>query len=174
MSKQSSVLPPGVYFGNVTEDGEASGGWIVGRFALAGSLQNTANVEVKVSHHEGYCENGATANRTAWTLSFLVSGECVYFFKDGGGVWVALSLMRKEYVIWAPGVLHHLHVPKRSQMVVVRWPSPVGGWKDKVRGPKPDACSAGMQAARALSSLLRKGHGQQPKVKSGSARSRRR
>ncbi|MBM4028542.1 MAG: hypothetical protein FJ280_24575 [Planctomycetes bacterium] len=127
----------GIYWADAVSDGEPYGGWFIGAFIAEAARRSTA-VEVKFSRHEEpYQEEGATANRTATSLSINISGACEYRFrKQAQGEWITVPLTRRgQYVIWPPGVLHSLRVSECCEMVVIRWPS--AGRSDKIPGPDP-------------------------------------
>jgi hypothetical protein len=133
---------PRLHAGNAIDDGRPHGrprgGWFVGSFMDRDSACHSTDVEVKFSRHSRpYVEAGSTANRTATSLSIVVSGSCIYKFrKKRGGHWKPVALSEPgAYVLWLPGVYHSLRVPAQCEMVVVRWPSP--GQIDKIPGPNP-------------------------------------
>lgn len=118
--------PPGdIVWGNAFEDGSqgARGGWFVGHFldASAGPAASQA-VEVKWGTHKaGAVKAIEGVNRTATTLSILVSGRFRLDFPNHGcGV-----VLEKpgDYAIWDAGVSHRWRVIEDAVIVTVRWPS---------------------------------------------------
>lgn len=144
------ALPTFVELGQALADGEAFGGWFVGAFVTPDCLRRNGGVEVKFSRHEQpFAEPGSTANRTSTSLAIHVSGEFTYFFRSSSrGEWLRRTLKSPgEYAIWPPGVFHSLHVPEKSEMIVVRWPSV--GRHDKIHGPAPSGPRSRAAASKA-------------------------
>ncbi len=114
-----------VYNGRAAEDGGLVGrrGWFVGHFTgPQAGLAYTRDVEIKWGvHPAGESKTSTAANRSATTLSILVSGAFRVVFPEDG---LEVNLVDPgDYVVWAPGVAHTWQALKETTILTVRWPS---------------------------------------------------
>ncbi|HYB99183.1 MAG TPA: hypothetical protein VEC57_08590 [Candidatus Limnocylindrales bacterium] len=107
--------------GNCAKDRHGERGWFIGHFFQGSDdLRATDDVEVKwASHPAGDTRPSWSRNRTATTVSVLVSGRFRIRFADGEVVLCEPG----DYALWAPGVAHHWVAEEESTIVTVRWPS---------------------------------------------------
>ncbi|HYC57161.1 MAG TPA: signal peptidase I [Candidatus Binatia bacterium] len=110
--------------GNCRKDDAGERGWFVGHFfGDGGDLRFTTDVEVKwATHPAGDTRPAWSRNRTATTISILISGRFRVSFAGGDVVLCEQG----DYVLWAAGVPHHWVAEEESTIVTVRWPSLAG------------------------------------------------
>lgn len=111
--------------GNAVDDGSKAGrgGWFIGHFVAPGAGPATTDmVEVKWGvHAAGETKAAPGVNRTATTMSLLVSGRFRLDFPSHGR---SITLARPgDYAVWAPGVSHRWRVLEHAVVITVRWPS---------------------------------------------------
>jgi hypothetical protein len=111
--------------GNALDEGAQAGrrGWFVGHFLTpASGPAATDMVEVKWGvHAAGETKAAPGVNRTATTMSLLVSGRFRLDFPSHGR---SITLARPgDYAVWAPGVSHRWRVLEDAVVITVRWPS---------------------------------------------------
>ncbi len=123
MTGESGGGMAGVTTGRAADAG-ATGGWFVGHFVPDEARRSSA-VEVKWGVHPAGERNagGFVANRTATTLSVLVSGAFRLRFRAGAEVETVDLLAPGQYALWPPGLPHDWEAVADSVVLTVRWPS---------------------------------------------------
>jgi hypothetical protein len=114
-----------IYAGNAAAEGAQDGrrGWFLGHFrAPESGLPHSEEVEMKWGiHRQGEEKTALAANRTAFTLSILISGAfSVWFPAQAREV---LLTDAGDYVLFAPGVAHTWRALEDTVILSVRWPS---------------------------------------------------
>src|SRR5437764_10896536 len=114
-----------VSIGNAATESQKAGGWFIGHFIADDPLRKTADVEVKWGIHPKGQKNhgGFLSNRTAKTMSVLVSGNFRLWFRDGDTVEQIDLDAPGKYALWMPGVPHDWEALQDSVVLTVRWPS---------------------------------------------------
>lgn len=96
-------------------------GWLMGHFVREPGFRNE-HVEVKWStHKKGWAKGFAAANRSAKSLSVLISGRFILTFPDDNKE-IVLS-KPGDYCFWSEGVQHSSAAPEESVVLTIRWPS---------------------------------------------------
>ena len=102
-------------------------GWFIGHFIQEDDLQYSADVEVKWANHvKGEANAGGFVfNRTAKTLSMLVSGRFRIILSPDSKAWVKEFELRDsgDYLLWSNLVKHTWIAIEDSVILTVRWPS---------------------------------------------------
>ena len=110
--------------GNASLDGLNSKGWFIGHFIADDSLRRSNDVEVKwASHPKGESNGSFAANRTATTMSILISGKFNISFRDEGERDDVLLVNAGDYALWPPLLEHDWTAVEDSVVLTVRWPS---------------------------------------------------
>ena len=110
--------------GNAVAD--ANRGWFVGQFVSeSGGLRRRNDFEVKWGiHPKGERKVGEWAlNEVSTSISILIEGEFLLWFKVGGEVREVRLKDRGDYVIWDPGVAHSWQAPIDCIILTMRCPS---------------------------------------------------
>ncbi len=96
-------------------------GWILGHFISEPVFRNE-HVEVKWStHRKGWAKGFAAANKSAKSVSVLISGRFVLMFPDEGREVVLFK--PGDYCFWSEGVHHSSAALEESVVLTIRWPS---------------------------------------------------
>lgn len=115
----------GVLSTNAAELGKGKGGWFIGHFITEDALRKTSDVEVKWGvHARGEKNEGFAANKTAHTMSVLISGRFhMTFRRDGQGSQEVTLANPGDFALWLPGVEHNWEAVEPTVILTVRWPS---------------------------------------------------
>ena len=114
----------GVSTGNCERNPPERKGWLVGRFIDEDPLRRTDAVEIKWGSHRRGERNGAFfANRTATSVSILVSGRFRLVFRSGEETETVVLAEKGDYAAWGPGVYHDWEAEEDCEVLTVRWPS---------------------------------------------------
>lgn len=97
-------------------------GWFVGHFQAGAACQT--DVELKWgTHSKGTADRVPTANRSATSLTVLLSGRIEYEFDDGEETERLCLSEPGDFVLWPPKVAHTWVAINDSVALTVRWPS---------------------------------------------------
>ena len=104
---------------------EKRGGWFIGHFIDDSEIRQSTVVEVKWGQHKKGEKNagGFTENKTATTMSVLISGTFCLRFKDGDNVEEQVLDAPGKYAVWSPAVFHDWEAMGDCVVLTVRWPS---------------------------------------------------
>lgn len=106
-----------VYYGNATDDGQDTRGWIVGSFIPMGA-RHSDRLEVKYGiHAKGESRAEWVTGEQRTTLFVLQSGHFVMKFRDKDVVLDKPG----DYVLWGPGTDHRWESPGDSVGITIRW-----------------------------------------------------
>ena len=111
--------------GNAATETSKTNGWFIGHFIKDDPLRQSRDVEVKWGIHPKGQKNqgGFVANKTARTMSILVSGNFRLWFRDHEQTQRVDLDAPGKYVLWMPGVPHDWEAIEDSVVLTVRWPS---------------------------------------------------
>src|SRR6476646_6412051 len=98
----------GISTGNAATDTTKTGGWFIGHFINGDPLRQSRDVEVKWGIHPKGQQNhgGFLANKTARTMSVLVSGNFRLRFRENDAIHEVNLDVPGKYALWMPGVPH--------------------------------------------------------------------
>jgi hypothetical protein len=98
-------------------------GWFIGRFIDTDAYRQTHDVEVKWGrHNKGECHPFA-ANKTARTMSVLISGTMRLRFRRGEELHVVTLKDPGDFAVWLPCLDHDSEFLEECVVLTVRWPS---------------------------------------------------
>jgi hypothetical protein len=102
---------------------ETKHGWFVGRFIDTDPYRQTHDVEVKWGRHNKGEKNGFAANKTARTLSVLISGKLRITFHRGEQSEDVLLQNEGDFALWLPCLEHNSVFEADTVVLTIRWPS---------------------------------------------------
>ena len=127
MNSQASNSGQGFSKGNAIPD--AKQGWFIGQFLPeSGGRRRRQDFEMKWGiHPKGERKTGEWAfNKVSTTLSILLKGEFIIWFRIKGEVHEARLQERGDYVIWDAGVAHTWEAQSNCVVLTIRCPSVEG------------------------------------------------
>jgi hypothetical protein len=117
----------GLCTGNAREIEPGRRGWFVGYFIGGGSPRHSDELEVQWAEHpKGKTNGGFAKNKTARTLSVLISGKFRLTFRQGESTEEVVLQKPGDFALWEPGVGHDWVAEADTVMMTVRWPSVAG------------------------------------------------
>jgi hypothetical protein len=113
-----------VITGNAASIAPHRHGWFLGHFITEDPARATPHVEVKWAHHKkGETNRAFAANKTAHSLSILISGRFRLQFQEPAGIREVLLHAQSDFALWPPGLPHNWLAEEDSIILTVRWPS---------------------------------------------------
>jgi hypothetical protein len=106
---------------NEQEDSEKRG-WFIGNFITKNKNFKSNDFEVRWGNHfKGEKKQGIVANKSAKTLSILISGKFLLKFPKNNKE-IVLSKVG-DYSFWDSGIYHSSEALEDSIVLTIRWPS---------------------------------------------------
>jgi hypothetical protein len=110
--------------GNAPHLGTNHKGWFIGHFLEECSPRHSRDVEIKWgTHPKNETNEGFAANRTAHSLSILISGKFRLIFQVDDRAEEVLLEKPGDFALWNPGVPHNWKAEEDTIILTVRWPS---------------------------------------------------